>query len=284
MTGSHNPPPEIKLMFTEDEWNTSKPKLTRDMTEHLRQYRTPVFKDRGDYGEGWGSGSFVELDGAKYILTNEHVATVRCSGEKLGFRFNDQDRLARIQGNHVEKTWPWDLALLPVNKETWVGIEHTSKAIQIGQIALAHTPIQTEVFAFTGFAGERTAFHFSTLLFEATTSLAREVDLPADDERWDGRFHFGLDYLPDAATSVLGNKGLPKPPGLSGSTVWNTCFVEAKANGINWTPDLARVVGVVWGWSSSNGLIVATRAEHVRSFLLGGPPELNAKRSKASAP
>lgn len=269
MTDFHNAPPEMNLVFTEKEWNASLPKLTRDMTEYLRQYRTPVFKDQGDYGDGWGSGSFVELDGAKYILTNQHIATVRFSGDQLGFKLNSQDALFRIKGNHVEKEWPWDLALLPIDKATWVDIEHTSKAIQVDQIALAHTPAPTEVFAITGFAGERTHFHFGTLFWKAATSLAREVDLPADDERFKDRFHFGLDYRPDLATDVLGDQGLPLPPGLSGSTVWNTCFVEAKVGAINWTPDLARVAGVVWGWPSSAGLIVATRAEHVRSFLLG---------------
>jgi hypothetical protein len=192
------------------------------------------------------------------------------------------DDLPTIVDNHVERAWPWDLALLPVREAVWATAAHKSKAIKVEQLALANTPVPTELFAFSGFAGERTAFHFSTLLFEATTSLAREAPLP-EDERWDSRFHFGLDYRPDLATNVLGNQGLPKPPGLSGSTVWNTCFVEAKVNGIRWTPDLARVAGIVWGWSSTNGLIVATRVEHVRSFLLGGHFALMANRSSSPA-
>lgn len=162
---------------------------------------------------------------------------------------------------------------VPVNDAAWTEVEHASKAIQIEQIALAHTPVPTEVFAFAGFAGDRTSFHFSTLFCKATTSLAREVELPKD-ERWDRRFHFGLDYRPDLATDVVANEGLPKPSGLSGSTVWNICFVEAKANDIKWTPELVRVAGVVWGWPSQDGFLVATRAEHVRSFLLGAPSAL----------
>jgi AraC-like DNA-binding protein len=70
-------PPDLKLVFTEDEWTAAVPVVTRDMTEYLARYRTPVFKDHGDHGEGWGSGSFIEVDGSKFILTNEHVATVR---------------------------------------------------------------------------------------------------------------------------------------------------------------------------------------------------------------
>lgn len=266
---------DLKLVLTEAEWNASMPVLTRDMTEYLARYRTPVFKDQRDHGEGWGSGSFVEVDGSKYILTNEHVATIRHSDQQLGFQLADQETLVVIRGNHVQQGPPWDLALLPVFEASWTSLKHASSAIQVDQIALAHTPVSTEIFAFSGFAGEGTSFHFSNLFFKAITSVAREVELPADP-RWDNRFHFGLDYRPDLAATVIGNDGLPKPPGLSGSTVWNTCFVEAKMRGINWTPDLARVTGVIWGWPSNHGFLIATRAEHVRSFLLGAPAALAA--------
>jgi len=251
------------------------PDLTREMTAYLAQYRTPVFKDEGDHGKGWGSGSFVELDRERYILTNAHVANIRHSKNSIGFQLAGQDTLFRVHGNHVEQEWPWDLALLPVNDLAWTGTEHASQAIQIEQIALAHTPMPGEVFALSGFAGEGTQFIFGTLFFGATTSLAREVELPLD-VRWDRRFHFGLDYRPDLATSVFGNESLPKPPGISGSTVWNTYFFESKARGFAWRPEMARVAGVVWGWSSQDGILVATRAEHVRSLLLGAPSALGA--------
>lgn len=269
MTSSPIASAAIEFCKKED-WSALCAQLTRDMTEYLKQYRTPVFKDLNDHGEGWGSGSFIEFNDHKYILTNEHVARVRHAGEKLGFRLQGKETLFGIQGNHVEQVSPWDLALLPVSEGAWQSVEHTSNTIQIDQISFAHMPVANEIFVFSGFSGERTAFHFSTLFFEATTSVAREVNLPADD-RWSSRFHFGLDYRPDAATAVLGDRGLPAPPGFSGSTVWNTCFVEAKMNGIDWKPNLAQVTGVIWGWSSTNGFIVATRAEHVRSFLLGVP-------------
>jgi hypothetical protein len=61
---------------------------------------------------------------------------------------------------------------------------------------------------------------------------------------------------------------LPLPPGLSGSRLWNTRFVEAKMAKIPWTPELALVTGVIWGWPSGLGCLIATRAEYLRSFLL----------------
>jgi hypothetical protein len=68
---------------------------------------------------------------------------------------------------------------------------------------------------------------------------------------------------------VNGKDGLPLPPGLSGSTVWNTGFVAARIAGVPWTSALAKVTGVIWGWSSAHACLIATRAEFVRSFLLG---------------
>jgi len=46
------------------------------MTSFLSAYRTPVFKDHGTYGEGWGSGSYIGLGNKRFVLTNEHVAKV----------------------------------------------------------------------------------------------------------------------------------------------------------------------------------------------------------------
>lgn len=132
--------------------------------------------------------------------------------------------------------------------------------------------MRTELLTFAGFAGDNTNFVYGTLQAEATCSTSREVSLPEDDERFDARFHFGLDYRPDRATRVSGNKDLPRPPGLSGSTVWNTGVVEAKRKGISWTPDFARVTGVIWGWPSNHGCLVATRGEYLRSFILAALP------------
>ena len=106
------------------------------------------------------------------------------------------------------------------------------------------------------------------MLYTGTCLTAREVELP-EDERFSCRFHLGVDYRPDLAKTVIGDKPLPLPAGLSGSTLWNTRFVEAKMTKTPWAPELADVAGVIWGWPSAVGCLVATRAEYLRSFLLG---------------
>src|SRR5580658_573911 len=262
-----------KLLFTEKEWNTAMPGLVRAMTEYLRPYRTPIYKHYDTYGEGWGSGSYLHLGDKVFILTNEHVAAAREQGDVLTNQFDGQKDIRRIIGNHTAYPVPLDLALLPVDMEAWSDPTNTSKAIEIEQISFAYDPVAGELLTFAGFAGQSITFHFNTLFAQSTCYTGREIELQPD-ERLSSRFHFGIDYRPDLATTVLGDNSLPLPPGLSGSTVWNTNFVAARMAEREWTPELVKVTGVVWGWPSGHACLVATRAEYLRSFLLGAPTRL----------
>jgi hypothetical protein len=256
------------LLFSEEEWDAARRRVVADMTDYLRPYRTAIYEHKQDYGDGWGSGSYLRLLDRIVILTNEHVAVAREQGRILGHQFGGQEDIRPIVGNHVEYPFPLDLALLPVDMRAWAEDTNKSKGIEIDQIMLGHDPVPTELLTFTGFAGENVSFHFDTLFAEGTCYTAREIALPTD-ARFSSRFHFALDYRPEAASSVSGKNGLPLPPGLSGSTVWNTGFVAARMAGISWTPVLAKVTGVIWGWPSGHACLIATRAEFVRSFLLG---------------
>lgn len=256
-----------ELLFTEAEWKAALPSVVADMTAYLRPYRTAVYEDFGDHGQSWGSGSYISVGDAVHILTNEHVSTVRHDKRHLAYQFDGQDDIRSVVGVHFELGAPYDLGLLPVDMLSWPEPSNNSKAIEIEQIALAHAPADTEILTVAGFAGERVSFSFGQLNAESVCYTAREIALPQHTDI-DLRYHFGLDYNPGQATNVIGNRGLPIPPGLSGSTVWDTGFVKAKMWGQTWTPDMARVTGVIWGWPSGTGCIVATRAEYLRSFLL----------------
>jgi hypothetical protein len=265
-----------KLLFTKEEWTAAMPGVVEAMTGYLRPYRTAIYEHKCDedgreYGDGWGSGSYLRLGDRVFILTNQHVACARRNGRVLAHQFDGQEDIRRIVGHHAEFPHPLDVAVLPVDMRAWADVSNKSKAIDIDQIVIGHDPEPTqELLAFTGFAGERTSFHFGFLFAEGTCYTAREIELP-HDVRFSPRFHFGIDYRPDCASSVIGEKGLPLPPGLSGSTVWNTGFVAAKVAGRTWTPQMAKVTGLVWGWPSGHACLIATRAEFVRSFLLGAP-------------
>jgi len=262
-----------ELLFTEEEWIDALPGVVEKMTEFLKPYRTAVYQDHGTHGEAWGSGSYVCINGKVFIVTNHHVASAREQQKILTHQFNGQEDIRRIRGNHVAYRAPLDLGLLPVDMEAWSDPRNASKAIETNQIALFHDPAQTELLTFTGFAGQNVKFHFNTLLAEATCYTSREIE-PPPDGRVFPRFHFGMDYRPDLASCVIGSNVLPLPPGLSGSTVWDTGFVAAKTAGIQWTPEMAKVTGVIWGWTSGHACLIATRAEYLRSFVLEVPSKL----------
>jgi len=259
---------EGKPLFSEAEWNAEVPKVSRAMHEHLAGYCVPVSKHLGDHGELWGTGTYLRLMDRTFILTNEHVADIRPQG--LLHQFCGADDLHPVLGNHASFGWPLDVAVLPVEKSIWETPGHQAKAITEDLISIAHEPAPTELLTFAGYSGDRSQFIFNTLITPGTSSTAREVPLPVDD-RFKARFHMAIEYKPDLATNVIGSHGLPCPPGFSGSAVWNTGFVESRMAGEPWTPDMARVSGIVWGWPSSSGCIVATRVEYVRSFLLSVP-------------
>lgn len=253
---------------SEEEWSAVATDITAKMTDFLKQYRTPLFRDLGAHAAGEGTGSYLELGSGLFVLTNEHVAACRETGGRLVHKFHDCDDFFLVAGNHASQPLPFDLSIIPVSREMWEQHSHNSKAISVSQISMAHTPVPNEILVLAGFAGEDAVFRFGAMTAVATTSVSREVSLPKTDNRFSGRFHFGIAYNPNLATKVVGRRDLPRPPGLSGSTVWNTRFVECQMQGKPWTPEQAMVTGVVWGWPSNIGCLVAIRAEYVRSFLL----------------
>lgn len=83
---------------------------------------------------------------------------------------------------------------------------------------LLHMRRPTEKFCFQSYKGAQVPFLFDILITNATSFSCQEVDLPSDDDRFNSRFHFALDYRPDLATSLDG-RDLPLPNGFSGSLV-----------------------------------------------------------------
>jgi hypothetical protein len=257
---------EVQLPFTDAELNAEMPKVVRAMNDYIEGFCVPIVKRHHDHGEAWGTGSFLRLGSRIFILTNEHVARAR-NEIRLLHQLHDQEGfLYPIFGESLSFGWPLDVALLPVNQELWERPGHLAKAITEDMIALTHAPVSQEFFTFIGFSGQYSGFSFGTLSTPGTSSTAREVKLP-EGSCLKRRFHFGINYKPDSSYNVVGSRGLPRPHGFSGSTVWNTRFVESRMAGEAWTPECARVTGVVWGWPSAIGCIVATRSQYVRSFL-----------------
>jgi hypothetical protein len=59
----------------------------------------------------------------------------------------------------------------------------------------------------------------------------------------------------------------PDAGGMSGSLVWDT-KIRAGGNAAYWSPESARVCGLVWGWCNERQVLIATKIEHVRTVML----------------
>ncbi len=206
-------------------------------------------------------------------MTNEHVARA-LTQNSLGHQFIDDDTVYRATNPFWANGWPFDVALSQIDPKIWTSRPHASAPIPEDRWALAHAPVDGEVLFLKGFSGSQSRFVFGALFNNATSFGCQQIPLPDGDPRFNSRFHFAVDYRPDRATPLDG-RDLPNPPGFSGSLVWNTRFVECATNKVQWSVDHAQVTGLVWGWPSSEGCLIATRGEYVRSVLLraaAGPP------------
>lgn len=263
---SSSGPSETGTLFSKEEWEKEATRVTTEMKMFTQKFATPVSRviDH-DYGISEGTGNYIEISGRSHLLTNEHVAQA-LNTHSLSHQFLNDDTVYRVIGLFHAEKWPLDVAVSAIEDKVWTSKPHDSKPISEDKWALAHVAVPGELLFMKGFAGAGAKFHFGALISSATSYSCREVSLPTDD-RFHSRFHFGLDYRPDKATELDG-RSLPDPHGLSGSLVWNTRLVECTAKQEKWTPDCARVTGLVWGWPSSAACLVATRAEYVRSFLL----------------
>src|ERR1700730_17278697 len=63
--------------FGEAELNAEMPSVVRAMNDYIEGFGVPIIERHQDYGEAWGTGSFLKLGERIFILTNEHVARAR---------------------------------------------------------------------------------------------------------------------------------------------------------------------------------------------------------------
>ena len=251
------------LLFTEAEWPAVVREVSAQMSGLVEKYTTPISKVISDEeGQHCGSGSYCELLGRHLLLSSEHVARERLT-HSLAPKFFGDDHYFVLRNHFIALGAPNDVALARVDDDEWNRFPHAASAISAGQFAQSHTSTEGELLFIAGYSGELSRFSFGVLVTPGTPYLARECPLP-NDSRCNSAFHFALNYNPGKATSIDGSsRGLPLPPGFSGTLVWNTRVVEMKARVEPGTPDAARVTGIVWGWPSDTSLL-ATKVEHMQ--------------------
>lgn len=235
-----------------------------EMTEFIKPYVTPISRALSqDEGEHLGSGSYFELENKKYIITNEHVAKY-LNMNSLTHQFWGNENIFRLINPLIAVPYPTDVAISKIEEKIWSFCEHKALAIPSNIFEQKHNPLQGEFLFWSGYSGERAKFIFGHMVSRGTPYLTQECNFPNDFDDANPKFHFLLHYRPDLEKSIVGNSHLPNPHGFSGSLVWNTKRLECIHTGKKWSPELAKITGIVWGWSSSHACILATKVEHLK--------------------
>ncbi|WP_449222304.1 hypothetical protein [Tistrella mobilis] len=249
------------------------------MTQQMAPFVTPVssvLKDNA--GRHVGSGGYIYWGGKRLLLTNEHVAaTVR--QHSLARKCFDSDDYLRIMSPFTAEPAPYDLAVSPVD-DHWNSVRHSAMPFPDHRFEEKHDPLQGEYLFVMGFTGEKSYFSTmgQTLFTPSTPYLTQEYDETLEPEEtrgsisnpaFDPQYHFALPWHPEATTPTDGKKSsIPLDPhGMSGSFVWNTRILEFRQRDATWTPGVARLTGIIWGWDTANRFLFATRIEHIVHFL-----------------
>lgn len=261
--------------MTEDEWKVHCRKAATAMKDFTAPFASAISYEGADgLPRLSGTGSVIELLGRRFILTNEHVLLDEKTGSdrpSLAYGLAGTESVFRMDRGSLSAPFPIDCAICPLPEPVW---EMTSTAAAIPErlITWAHVPVAREILFFRGYAQEDSHFHFEHLLSGATSYATQAMEeTPAG---LDERFFFALHHTPEKAEMLDGVGHLPLPPGFSGSTVWNTRYVECLLAGKTWTAEEARVTGVVCRWRSGDTGIVVLRVEYLRSWLLNAINEM----------
>lgn len=192
------------------------------MREHLIPFMAPVSLVHSELeGEHLGTGTYVEHEGSKFLITNEHVAR-HLKEQPLAHQFHDCEEVFKLTNQAIAIPAPIDVAVSRIADSTWSTSRHKAIAIPGNRFAGKHNPAEKELLFFSGYSGEKSKFLFGQLLSHCTPYLTQECSFPSDVNGADIKFHFALHYNPELAKSVAGNSHLPDPHGFSGSLVWNT--------------------------------------------------------------
>lgn len=249
------------------------------MALQMAPFVTPISGVLDDNsGKHVGSGGYVHWRGKRLLLTNEHVAKT-VSQHPLARKCFDSEDYLRITNPFTAKTAPFDLAVSPVD-DHWNSVRHSAMAFPDHRFEQSHAPRQAEYLFLLGFTGEKSYFSAmgQTLFTPGTPYLTQEYDETLEPEKtrrsishpaFDPHYHFALQWHPEATTPTDGkNSSIPLDPhGMSGSLVWNTRILKFTQRGETWTPGVARLTGIVWGWDTADRFLFATRIEHVARFL-----------------
>ncbi|MBN7814028.1 hypothetical protein [Algoriphagus pacificus] len=253
-------------MYQEEKWKELCNDTLVRMKDHVEPFITPIWKyndvDEKDI-KLHGSGSYFENPYGQFIITNEHVAKYN-QGFRLTHSFKGSQDILNIRNPFLSELPPIDTAISRIDNDIWLDHKCEGEAIPLKRFATKHSPVENELLFFAGFSGERSRVLFENCFSRGTPFLTQECPFPVSIEKQaDQTYHMSIPYPPELAETSDSSEPLPDPHGFSGSLLWNTKRIECKKKEIEWSPSMAEVTAIIWGWPSSSVCILATKIEHI---------------------
>jgi len=276
MTYSHDP----LMSGTPHDWQQHVVGVRDQMAEIVRRVVTPLSVADG-FGDGVarGTGNYFAVNGRPYLLTAEHV--VLAARDSIIAHLPDANKEYVALTNHIQReAWPVDVAWTRLSD--WPENPIDREALDLNVLDESANAVADELFFWIGYPGTTLSRHDSLtdtrrrrVWFDSletpgvpvVTQRPRHLSFVDDD--FDPAIHLAVHY-PGTAIEVAGGKEeeLPHASGMSGSLLWNTKYVESIGKGVEWSPFLARVCGILRGVVTNPNLVIATRIEAVRPVLL----------------
>jgi len=251
--------------MTPVQWKKINDQVTDAMRAHTRPFGTPLGTESERHVRLVGTGSFVQRDDRRILLTCEHVARV----QPTHYRFNGSDDIFEHPGPWTMDKHPIDAAFACLDEPLWQAYEHRAAAISLGRFAHRHQPSQPEeMLFFRGYAGEHAHYAFGVHQTNASGYCTQEKKGSGDQEI------FELLWEPEktqatSSTSATAQADMnwENARGFSGSIVWNTRYLEITGQGRAWSPADAVVTGLLRRWDEETRTLLVWRVEHLEAFL-----------------
>lgn len=268
-------------MMTSAEWSERCASVKDAMREWAKRFVTPIsMSTEHGHGVSWGTGTYLDISGRRLLLTNNHVVAQVPNGGRLAHLPGPTDDYVALVNHWCQVPYPTDAACISIPNAGSAGMK---ESVAYSLVEPRFAAEQDELFFWIGFPGFTAERHeaptearqrmtrfggpLETMGLPMLSQIVRDWSGEKEDA-FDPDFHIAVHYPNEAQRSVHGPVAtLPNAKGMSGSLLWDTKYVASLRKSTSWSPDDARVCGLVWGALDDSEVVIATKVEHVRQAL-----------------
>lgn len=198
-----------------------------------------------------GTGTYFSYQGFPFVLTARHVVETSSNFDNLchGTGSRDKPFLLRsgwrgIAGDSDIAIWGCFQSILD---------DANIKPLSYKEFLVPSDEHLDALHFCNGYPLEfMTEFPSIETIFSGNPIASPRVKLP---DQYDESIHFAIEYPSKV-----------RPPGMSGSPVWNTRLHHVQAIE-EWSLDCVTFAGVVQRWHEDEAILICTRVESIRDFI-----------------